>query len=70
MFKKHTGIHLTRYIARTRIEQARALLMNPNYRVSEIAFDVGFQSLTHYSRIFKSISGRSSSDYRDHLQKA
>jgi len=44
MFKKVTGINFTDYLSRVRIEKSKNLLLNPNLRVSEIAFEVGFQS--------------------------
>jgi AraC-like DNA-binding protein/ligand-binding sensor protein len=67
MFKKVTGINFTDYVARTRIEKSKNLLLNPNLRVSEIAFEVGFQSLTHFNRVFKKILGQSPTDYRAQL---
>jgi AraC-like DNA-binding protein len=38
--------------------------------VSEIAYEVGFQSLTHFNRVFKRILGRSPTDYRAQLAHA
>ncbi len=67
MFKKITGINFTDYLSRIRIERAKNLLLNPNLRVSEIAFEVGFQSLTHFNRVFKKILGQSPTEYRTHL---
>lgn len=64
MFKKATGINFTDYLSRVRIEKSKNLLLNPNLRVSEIAFEVGFQSLTHFNRVFKRILGQSPTDYR------
>jgi AraC-like DNA-binding protein len=64
MFRKITGINFTDYLARLRIERAKNLLLNPNLRVSEIAFEVGFQSLTHFNRVFKRIVCQSPTDYR------
>jgi AraC-like DNA-binding protein/ligand-binding sensor protein len=64
MFKKVTGINFTEYVSRVRIEKAKNLLLNPNLRISEIAFEVGFQSLTHFNRVFKRITGSSPSEYR------
>ncbi|MDG1890325.1 MAG: helix-turn-helix domain-containing protein, partial [Verrucomicrobiota bacterium] len=40
---------------------------NPNLRVSEIAFEVGFQSLTHFNRVFRKLVGLSPSSYRRKL---
>lgn len=70
MFKKATGINFTDYLSRVRTERAKNLLLNPNLRVSEIAYEVGFQSLTHFNRVFKRILGRSPTDYREQLARA
>ena len=67
MFKKITGVNFTDYLSRVRIEKAKNLLLNPNLRVSEIAFEVGFQSLTHFNRVFKKLLGQSPTDYRAQL---
>lgn len=67
MFKKITGINFTDYVARVRIEKSKNLLLNPNLRVSEIAFEAGFQSLTHFNRVFKKIVGQSPTHYRSQL---
>jgi YesN/AraC family two-component response regulator len=66
-FKKATGIHFTDYLSRIRMERAKGLLLNPNLRVSEIAYEVGFQSLTHFNRVFKRILGQSPTEYRGRL---
>jgi len=67
MFKKVTEINFTDYLSRVRIEKAKNLLLNPNLRVSEIAFEVGFQSLTHFNRVFKKLLGQSPTEYRAQL---
>lgn len=67
MFKKVTGLNFTDYVSRVRVEKAKNLLLNPNLRISEIAFEVGFQSLTHFNRVFKKVTGASPSDYRSLL---
>jgi AraC-like DNA-binding protein len=63
-FKEVTGINFVDYIARIRVGKAHDLLQNSNLRVSEIAFAVGFQSLSQFNRVFKKLSGRSPSEYR------
>ena len=67
MFKKATGLNFTDYLSRLRIEKAKNLLLNPNSRVSEVAFEVGFQSLTHFNRVFKKITGQSPTKFRSKL---
>ena len=66
-FKKLTGLNFTEYVSRTRVESAKNLLLNPNLRISEIAYEVGFQSLTHFNRIFRRIVGHSPTAYREQL---
>ena len=68
MFKKVTGINFTDYLSRVRIEKSKNLLLNPNLRVSEIAFEAGFQSLTHFNRVFKKLLGQSPTTYRAQLR--
>jgi AraC-like DNA-binding protein len=70
LFKKITGLNFTHYVSRVRVEKAKNLLLNPNLRVSEIAFEVGFQSLTHFNRVFKKIIGQSPTEYRAQLASA
>jgi YesN/AraC family two-component response regulator len=70
MFKKVTGLHFTDYASRVRIESAKNLLLNPNLRISEIAYEAGFQSLTHFNRVFKKILGQSPTEYRSKLARA
>jgi len=67
IFKKVTGQNFTDYLSRLRVEKAKNLLLNVNYRVSEIAHEVGFQSLPHFNRVFKSLAGESPTHYRQHL---
>jgi AraC-like DNA-binding protein/ligand-binding sensor protein len=69
MFKKTTGVNFTDYLSRVRTERAKNLLLNPNLRVSEIAYEVGFQSLTHFNRVFKRILGQSPTEYRSQLAR-
>ena len=63
-FRRVTGLSFTQFVSRTRIEKAKSLLLNPNLRVSEIAYAIGFQSLTHFNRAFKKIMGQSPTAYR------
>jgi AraC-like DNA-binding protein/ligand-binding sensor protein len=69
MFKKATGLTFTDYLGRVRVEKAKSLLLNPHLRVSEIAYTVGFQSLTHFNRIFRKVAGEAPTDYRERLKK-
>ncbi len=63
-FKEVGGINFVDYVARTRVEKARNLFLNPDRRVSEVAFEVGFQSLSQFNRAFKKVAGQSPRESR------
>jgi AraC-like DNA-binding protein/ligand-binding sensor protein len=66
-FKRATGLTLTEYLARGRVEKTKYLLLNPHMRISEAAFAVGFQSLSQFNRVFRRIVREVPSSYRDRL---
>lgn len=68
LFRKWSAVTFTDFVSRTRVEKAKNLLLNPNLRSSEIAFAVGFQSLTHFNRKFRQIVGETPTDYRGKLR--
>jgi AraC-like DNA-binding protein len=63
-FKQVTGVNFVDYVARTRFEKARSLLHEVDLRISEIAFAVGFQSLSQFNRVFKKFARKSPTQYR------
>ena len=67
IFKGATGLTFTDYVARTRVEKTKQLLLNPNVRVSEAAYEVGFQSLSQFNRVFRRITGDAPTAYRERL---
>lgn len=67
VFKKTTGLTFTEYIARLRIEKVKNLLLNPHVRISEAAYEVGFQSLSQFNRVFRKVTGESPSTYRHRM---
>jgi AraC-like DNA-binding protein/ligand-binding sensor protein len=70
IFKKSTGMTFTDYLARVRVEKAKNLMLNPHKRISETAYEVGFQSLSQFNRVFRRVAGESPSDYRRRLRPA
>jgi AraC-like DNA-binding protein len=53
-----------RYLQRRRVERAMELLRETSRPVTEICFDVGFNSLGTFSRTFRAIVGETPSAYR------
>jgi YesN/AraC family two-component response regulator len=68
LFKRETGVNFTEYLSSVRIEKAKNLLLNRDLHVGEIGYEVGFQSLTHFNRVFKKTVGESPTEYREKLQ--
>jgi AraC-like DNA-binding protein/ligand-binding sensor protein len=67
MFKKATGMTFTDYLARVRVEKVKNLMLNPHKRISEAAYEVGFQSLSQFNRVFRRITGEAPSAYRERI---
>ena len=63
-FRQVTGVKFVDYVAQVRFEKACGLLDDANLGVSEIAFEVGFQSLSQFNRVFKRLAGKSPSAFR------
>jgi len=63
-FKRVTGMNFVDYVARRRFANACRLLQENDRPVSEIAFEVGFQSLSQFNRVFKRLGGKSPRAYR------
>lgn len=68
-FKQVTDVNFVDYVARVRFEKTRDLLLNSNLPISEIAFAVGFQSLSQFNRVFKKLSGKSPTEFRAAYRK-
>ncbi len=66
-FKKATGMTFTDYLARVRVEKVKNLMLNPHKRVSEAAYEAGFQSLSQFNRIFRRVVGETPTIYRERL---
>jgi len=70
-FKKEMGITFQEYLVRLRIREAIRLLDNPNASITDIAFTVGFNDTSYFSRTFKKYLNYSPSEVRsirrDHI---
>jgi len=64
VFKKQTGVTFSQYRTRKRLEKARELLLDAERRVSDVAFDSGFESIPYFNRAFRRWFGCSPSEFR------
>lgn len=65
LFKAATGTTFTAYVNAMRIDEAKHLLRTTEKRVSTVAFEVGYESLSHFNTIFKSLVGSTPTEYRE-----
>jgi two-component system response regulator YesN len=64
LFKKETGQTFSDYMIDLRIEKAKSLLRESNFKIYEIASKVGYQDLQYFGKLFKKRMGMSPKEYR------
>ena len=57
-FRRVTGMTFKQYLNRTRVNQAEKLLCRGNASVSEIATKCGYNSISYFINVYKSITGK------------
>jgi YesN/AraC family two-component response regulator len=70
LFHAQTGVPFHEYLHRLRVSRAQTLLADRYLRVSEVAYAVGFNDLSHFDRTFRKVVGRSPTEYRTSVQCA
>lgn len=64
LIKKETGKSAQEYVQLKIIDKAKDMLHNPDFSISEIAYELGFKYPNHFSRMFKKLEGCSPTDFR------
>lgn len=68
-FKKETGMTLTEYILKEKIDEAKCLLRYTDKPLSSIGGYLGFSSQSHFSNVFRKLTGESPKEYRNKHSK-
>ncbi|MCL5273079.1 MAG: AraC family transcriptional regulator [Gammaproteobacteria bacterium] len=68
VFKKNTGITVTRYLNQVRVGNAQKLLATSDKSIRKISREVGFPNQSYFSHIFKEVTGISPQEYRNSIQ--
>lgn len=69
LFRKKTGITFVHYLQKLRIERAKELLLDPQYKIYEVAVKVGFVDEKYFFKVFKNCEGVTPNEYRDNRQR-
>ncbi|WMJ86882.1 response regulator transcription factor [Anaerocolumna sp. MB42-C2] len=64
LFKKKTGLSFVAYLQLVRIQHAKELLKDPTLKIYEIAERIGFQNEKYFMKVFKSVVGKTPSEYK------
>lgn len=67
LLNRYTGKNFSEILNNVRIEKAKELLNDPALRIGDIAEEVGFLDVAHFSRVFKKQVGISANEYRNSL---
>lgn len=65
LLNKHTGKTFSDILNGARMDRSKELLKDPSLRICDVAEQVGFQDLAHFSRVFKKMEGMSAGEYRN-----
>lgn len=65
LLNRHMGQNFSEILNGIRIEHAKELLKDPSLRIGDIADEVGFLDMAHFSRVFKKQQGISANAYRN-----
>lgn len=67
LLNRYLGQNFSEILNGIRINRAKELLKDPSLRIGDIADEVGFLDMAHFSRVFKKLVGISANEYRNHL---
>jgi AraC-like DNA-binding protein len=67
-FKKQTKMTFTDFVNQYRVAQSKTLLLQDK-SVSEACFEVGFESLSYFNKLFKKLTGENPSDFKKRYVK-
>ena len=63
LFSKHNDIGFSDFINQSKIEAAKKMLVDGDYKIYEVSDVLGFESAFYFSRVFKKVTGLSPRDY-------
>jgi len=67
LIKKETGSTFIDILSEIRINEAKKLLIQPQYKIYEVSAMIGFTDVTYFNKLFKSITGLKPMEYRNKI---
>lgn len=64
LFKRITGFSFIQYLQQKKVIEVKKLLLDPDKDITQICFDCGFNSIQHFFRVFKQLTGTTPRRYR------
>ena len=64
IFKRSTGMTVTEFVARIRVENAKKLLCNRRLRITDVGERAGFNSISQFNRVFRRYTKKSPTAFR------
>jgi YesN/AraC family two-component response regulator len=69
LLQKNFNLSFKQYLNNIRLAESQRLLRDTDRQVSEIAYAVGYTSVTHFHRVFKQVFDQSPNEYRKIVKK-
>jgi two-component system, response regulator YesN len=68
LFKKEVGMSISDYIINLRVGKAKEMLQSSGEKISEVALAVGYDNFSHFTKMFRKITGFTPQEYRKKYQ--
>jgi two-component system response regulator YesN len=65
VFRRELGVSPMKKLRQVRIEKAEVFLENTEMTIKQVAFAVGYEDEHYFSRLFRKVTGRSPTAYRE-----
>ncbi|MCO4821824.1 MAG: helix-turn-helix domain-containing protein [Flavobacteriaceae bacterium] len=68
-FKKVTGKTFTKFVNEYRVVHATKILIESKSSITDVCYECGFNNFSHFNKVFKEITGKSASNYRNEIKQ-
>lgn len=65
LIRKHSNLTFRQYLNKVRLEEAKRLIRSTDWQISQIAFEVGYNNIQHFNRVFKDYTSFTPKEFRE-----